>query len=144
MERSHNTDYSYDQIEAVLSKIKNCIKKNKYQISLNPRREDNLEFISRYNLRKEDQKSILLGIETDDFCYSLQNEHEGFEHEYKIKNRHPARRRQHRYDLLPLGRLPGASDADPDRSLQQHRTGRGTDRPRRPQHPERAHRSGRG
>ena len=81
MERSHNTDYSYDQIEAVLSKIKNCIKKNKYQISLNPRREDNLEFISRYNLRKEDQKSILLGIETDDFCYSLQNEHEGFEHE---------------------------------------------------------------
>lgn len=81
MEQSHNIDYTYQQIETVLSDIKDCIKKGKYQISLNPNRKDNLEFISAYNLRSEEQKNILLGIETEDFCYTLQNEHKGYEHE---------------------------------------------------------------
>lgn len=81
MKQSHNIDYTYQQIETVLSDIKDCIKKGKYQISLNPNRKDNLEFISAYNLRSEEQKNILLGIETEDFCYTLQNEHKGYEHE---------------------------------------------------------------
>lgn len=81
MEQNHNTNYTYEQIETVLSDIKECIIKGKYQISLNPKREDNLDFISAYNLRRNDQRNILLGIETEDFCYTLQNEHKGYEHE---------------------------------------------------------------
>lgn len=81
MSKNYNTSYTYDEIKTVLCEIRNCIKEDKYQISLNPKREKNLNLISTYNLRKNDQKNILLGIETEDFCYTLQNEHKGYEHE---------------------------------------------------------------
>lgn len=81
MKQSHNINYTYQQIQTILSNIKDCIKKDKYQISLNPNRKDNIEFISEYNLRSKEQKNILLGIMTEDFCYTLQNKHKGYENE---------------------------------------------------------------
>lgn len=41
----------------------------------------NIDFINEYNLTTKRQRQILLGIVTDDFCYSLKNKRQGFEHE---------------------------------------------------------------
>ena len=53
----------------------------KYTIAQNEKRAENQALIREYNLRPERQRHILLQIESEDFCRSLQNTHVGFEHE---------------------------------------------------------------
>lgn len=77
----HNQNYSYNQIEAVLSVIKDCVKKNRFNVELNENREKNVKFIEKYNLSSKRQKEILLGIKVEDFCHSLKNTKKGYEHE---------------------------------------------------------------
>ena len=81
MKTYYNQNYSYEEIEDILSKIKTCISNGRYTISLNERRQENLNFISEYNIRHDKQKSILLQIEAEDFCHSLQNTKIGYEYE---------------------------------------------------------------
>ncbi len=81
MSQHYNQNYTYDQIESILNIIHDCIRCNRYIISKNENRKENVDFISNYNLNSNKQKAILLHIETTDFCHSLQNTNAGFEHE---------------------------------------------------------------
>jgi len=77
----YNQNYTRDEVDAILAKIKSCIRANKYTISLNEKRQENIHFINEYNIRSDKQKSILMQIQTDDFCHSLQNTKIGYEYE---------------------------------------------------------------
>ncbi|WP_244834608.1 hypothetical protein [Clostridium sp. BJN0001] len=77
----YNQNYTREQIDAILNKIKNCVVNNKFTIALNKNRQENLDFINEYNIRSDKQKSILLQIKTEDFCHTLQNIKIGFEYE---------------------------------------------------------------
>ena len=81
MNSFYNRDYSREQIDAVLDKIKNCVVNNRYTISLNENRQENIDFINEYNIRSDKQKKILMQLCTEDFCYSLQNTKIGYEYE---------------------------------------------------------------
>lgn len=77
----YNQNYTRAEIDAILEKIKSCVESGRYTISQNENRQENIDFINEYNIRSEKQKSILMQIETEDFCHSLKNTKIGFEHE---------------------------------------------------------------
>lgn len=77
----YNQNYTHEKIDAILAKIKSCVRQNRYTISLNENRQENIDFINEYNIRSDKQKSLLLQIETEDFCHSLMNTKIGYEHE---------------------------------------------------------------
>ncbi|RDU23733.1 hypothetical protein [Anaerosacchariphilus polymeriproducens] len=77
----YNQNYTREQIDAILDKIKDCVVNNKYTIVLNENRKENIDFINEYNIRSDKQKSILLQLRTEDFCHTLQNTKIGFEYE---------------------------------------------------------------
>lgn len=77
----YNQNYTSEQIDAILDKIKDCVVNNKYTIALNENRQENVDFINEYNIRSDKQKSILLQLRTEDFCHTLQNTKIGFEYE---------------------------------------------------------------
>lgn len=77
----YNQNYTHDAVEAILTKIKECISSDRYTISLNERRQENIDFINEYNIRSDEQKSILMQIVVEDFCHSLQNTKPGYEYE---------------------------------------------------------------
>ena len=81
MNPHYNQNYSHEEIKDILSKIKECISTGKYTISLNERRQENIDFRNEYNIRSDRQKSILMQIEVEDFCHSLQNTKSGYEYE---------------------------------------------------------------
>ena len=77
----YNQNYTKEQIDFILAKIKDCVANRQFTISRNEHRQENIDFINEYNIRSDRQASILLQIETEDFCHSLQNTNPGFEHE---------------------------------------------------------------
>lgn len=77
----YNQNYTREEIQNVLDKIKTCVSLVKYTISLNEKRQENIEFINEYNIRSDKQKSILMQIEVEDFCHTLQNTKPGYEYE---------------------------------------------------------------
>jgi len=81
MNPHYNQKYCRKQVETILQTIQDCVRRNRYIISKNENRTENIEFINNYNLTSAKQKDILLRIEPDDFCHSLQNTKIGFEHE---------------------------------------------------------------
>ena len=81
MNPHYNQNYTKEDIDVILAKIKSCVEKNRYTISLNENRQENIAFINEYNIRSDKQKSILLQINAEDFCHSLQNTNIGYEHE---------------------------------------------------------------
>ena len=81
MNPNYNQNYTKEDIENILCIIKKCIECNKYTISLNQNRRENIAFLNDYNIRSDKQKRILLNIKVDDFCHSLQNTNVGYEHE---------------------------------------------------------------
>ncbi len=81
MNPHYNQNYTREEIDTILAKIKVCVEKDRYIISQNENRQENIDFINEYNIRSDKQKSILMKIETDDFCHSLQNTKIGYEYE---------------------------------------------------------------
>ncbi len=81
MSEHDNQNYTQEEIDVILQKIKNCVNNNKFTIVQNKNREENIQFVREYNLTSHKQKTILLSIETHDFCHSLQNTKIGFEYE---------------------------------------------------------------
>lgn len=81
MNPHYNQNYTREEIDTILAKIKVCVEKDRYIISQNENRQENIDFINEYNIRSDKQKSILTKIETDDFCHSLQNTKIGYEYE---------------------------------------------------------------
>ncbi len=81
MNQHYNENHTKEQIYTVLQTIKDCVRENQYFISKNENRQENADFIEEYNLSGKKQKEILLRIEPEDFCHTLQNTNLGFEHE---------------------------------------------------------------
>ena len=81
MNPNYNQNYTKEDIENILCIIKKCIECNKYTISFNQNRRENIAFVNDYNIRSDKQKRILLNIKVDDFCHSLQNTNVGYEQE---------------------------------------------------------------
>ena len=61
--------------------MQDCVRESRFIISKNENRQENIDFLNEYNLSSRRQKEILLKIQTEDFCHSLQNTKIGFEHE---------------------------------------------------------------
>ena len=81
MNLHYNQNYSKEESDAVLDKIKSCVSSNRYTIALNENRQENINFINEYNIRRDKQKNILLQLKTEDFCYTVQNRKIGYEQE---------------------------------------------------------------
>ncbi len=81
MNPHYNQNYTKEEIDVVLDKIKSCVGNNKYTIALNENRQENIDFINEYNIRSNKQKSILLQLKAEDFCHKLQNTKLGYEYE---------------------------------------------------------------
>lgn len=81
MSEHYNQNYTREEVEVILNKIKGCIKDNQYIISKNQNRLENIQFINEYRLDEKKRKDILLSIEINDFCHSLNNTNQGYEHE---------------------------------------------------------------
>ncbi|MDD2484724.1 MAG: hypothetical protein PHQ50_06865 [Eubacteriales bacterium] len=81
MSQYYNQNYTKDEISLVLQKIQECVSGGKYSVAQNENRAENLALIREYNLSSERQRRLLMQIEVDDFCHSLQNKNPGFEHE---------------------------------------------------------------
>lgn len=81
MSRNYNQNYNKDEIDRILKIIKECVVSDKYTIAINENRQENIDFINEYNIRSDRQKSILMELKIEDFCYTLQNTKIGYEHE---------------------------------------------------------------
>ena len=81
MSQHYNQNYTKEDIAAILQRIQDCVRDGKYTIAKNDNRQENLDLIREYNLTSEKQRRILLQIETEDFCHSLQNTNIGYEYE---------------------------------------------------------------
>lgn len=81
MNPHYNQNYTYEEICAILAKIKSCVAGNRYTVSLNQNRRENIDFINEYNIRSDRQREILMGLRPEDFCHSLRNTKAGYEHE---------------------------------------------------------------
>lgn len=81
MRQHYNQNYTREQISAVLQKIQECVSSGKYSVAQNENRAENVALIREYNLTSEKQRRILMQIEVEDFCHSLQNINPGYEHE---------------------------------------------------------------
>lgn len=81
MSEHYNQNYTREEVQDILNKIKDCINDNQYIISQNQNRAENVQFITEYRLDEKKRKEILLSIEVDDFCHSLNNTNPGYEHE---------------------------------------------------------------
>jgi len=81
MTQHYNKNYTREEVADILQKIQDCIRCGKYTIAKNENRQENLDFIRKYNLTSGKQRQILLQIETEDFCHSLQNTKIGYEYE---------------------------------------------------------------
>lgn len=77
----YNQNYTREQIDAILDKIKSCVGNNKYTIAFNENRQENIDFINEYNIRSNKQKNILMQLRTEDFFHTLQNTKIGYEYE---------------------------------------------------------------
>ncbi len=76
-----NPSPNLEEIEQYLSEIKEAVRKDRYRIDRNPRRQDNLNLFLEYMIDEDKAKEILLNLAVTDFSEILQNEHKGFEHE---------------------------------------------------------------
>ncbi len=81
MNPHYNQNYTREEVDVILTKIRSCVDKGNYIISQNENRQENIDFINEYNIRSDKQKSILMQIQTEDFCHSLQNTKIDFKHE---------------------------------------------------------------
>ena len=77
----YNQNYTREQIVLVLQTIQDCVRENRFYISKNENRQENIDFINEYNLTSKKQKEILLQIAPEDFCHTLQNTNLGYEYE---------------------------------------------------------------
>lgn len=81
MNPHYNQNYTLGEIECILETIQECVKRGNFSISLNRFRQENIDFINAYKLTSTRQKEILLHIEPNDFCHSLNNTNPGYEYE---------------------------------------------------------------
>lgn len=74
-------EYTSDDIKEYLDKFRKCILEERYSISMNKNRGENIDFIEDYKINTEKEREILLGLQFDDFCYATPNDNEKYAHE---------------------------------------------------------------
>lgn len=62
--------YTKEEIDKYVENFKTLVKANKFKIS-DINRDKNIKFINKYHLNTKSQKKMLLEIETNDFCYAV-------------------------------------------------------------------------
>ncbi|MCE5222103.1 MAG: hypothetical protein LLF98_12850 [Clostridium sp.] len=72
-------DYSEEQIKNLIGIIKECVRENRYTISLEDNKLENIQFIYEYNINENKRINILFDLDYKDFCYGLQNLKDGIE-----------------------------------------------------------------
>ena len=72
-------DYTEDQIKNLVEIIKDCVRENRYTISLEDNKMENIQFIEEYNINEKKRIDILFNLDYRDFCYGLQNLKDGVE-----------------------------------------------------------------
>lgn len=70
-----------EEIEHYLSEIKMAVKKDKYRIERNEKRQKNNDLFIDYIIDESKAKEILLNLEAEDFSEKRNNEHKGYEYE---------------------------------------------------------------
>ena len=70
-----------EEIEHYFSEIKMAVKKDKYRIERNEKRQKNNDLFIDYIIDESKAKEILLNLEAEDFSEKRNNEHKGYEHE---------------------------------------------------------------
>lgn len=75
-------DYTENQIKNLVEIIKDCVRENRYTISLEDNKIENMQFIEEYNINEKKRIDILFNLDYRDFCYGLQNLKEGIELNY--------------------------------------------------------------
>lgn len=70
-------DYTEDQIKNLIDIIRDCVRENRYTISLEENKLENIQFIEEYNINEKKRVNILFGLYYKDFCYGLQNLKDG-------------------------------------------------------------------
>lgn len=74
-------DIVQSDIVNYLCEVKSAIRKNRYRIEKNQRRQDNISLFFDYVIDEENAKNILLSLTVEDFSEILTNEHKGYEYE---------------------------------------------------------------
>jgi hypothetical protein len=77
----YGVDYSIAEIASYLENVRRLIRHKRYSIAMNQKRVENKRFIAKHMLTPMKIKEMLLSLETNDFCYVLDNTNPGFEHE---------------------------------------------------------------
>ena len=72
-------DYSEEQIKNLIEIIRDCVRENRYTISLENNKLENIQFIEEYNINEKKRLNILFDLDYKDFCYGLRNLKEGVE-----------------------------------------------------------------
>lgn len=72
-------NYSEDQIKNLVDIIKDCTRENRYTISFEENKLENVQFIEEYNINEKKRINILFDLDYKDFCYGLQNMRDGVE-----------------------------------------------------------------
>lgn len=75
------TNFTPKEIEKYIENIKDLIIEGKYTISKNEYRQENIDFIESYRIDSKKEKSILLNLNYNDFCYAVDNTKKEFAHE---------------------------------------------------------------
>ncbi len=81
MKDTRITNYALEDVAEILKTIQICVANDRFILSQNTKRAENMEFMTKYNLTVARIKHIISEIEVTDFCYGLHNEHVGYEHE---------------------------------------------------------------
>lgn len=74
-------DFTQSEIKGYLKKFRQCISDGKYSISQNNNRQENIDFMYEYKIDTKKEKSILLSLNSGDFCYAVKNDHANYAHE---------------------------------------------------------------
>ena len=67
-------DNTKEEIGEFLEKFKTLVKNRRFIIPQNDKRQENRKFIQRYHLNHKKQMQMLLEIQINDFCYSVDND----------------------------------------------------------------------
>ena len=70
-----------EHVERYLSEVRELVMLNRYTLSINSNRSDNMDLFQKYIIDQNGAKNIILSLTADDFSTVLNNEHDGYEYE---------------------------------------------------------------
>ena len=82
IDTSKHTNHTKEEIEEYLKIVKRSIKSDKFLVCTTQKNEKNRKFIETYKLDKNKQKQMLMELEVNDFCYSVDNYNNSLERLY--------------------------------------------------------------